>query len=260
MERSDRRALEAILFVIDEPVDVATLSQVLEVGRVEVEAALRELAADYERDGRGFVLREVAGGWRLYTHPDAAPYLERFVLAGRSGRLSQAALETLAVIAYKQPIGRQEIGEIRGVSVDAPVRTLVSRGLVEEVGRDDGPGRAVLYGTTGRFLEQLGLRTLDDLPPLAEHLTDGPAPDEPHVIDLRRARERIASGASLPATGRPHWDPAADAAPDATRAAERELEDLSDRLETAARSAIERLDAALRAVEAPRTVGGDDGG
>jgi segregation and condensation protein B len=156
VDAAARQALEAILFVVDEPVDVSTLSQVLEVGRGEVEAELAELAGRLEEEGRGFVLRRVAGGWRLYTAPAAAPYLERWVLAGRSGRLTQAALETLAVIAYKQPVSRHEVSEIRGVNADGAVRTLVGRGLVEEVGRDPGPGQAILYGTTPEFLEKIG--------------------------------------------------------------------------------------------------------
>ncbi len=215
MDTETRRALEAILFVVDEPVDLTELSQVLEVDRRDVQAELEALAATYEEQQRGFVLREIAGGWRMYTAPEAAPYVERWVLAGKSGRLTQAALETLAVIAYKQPISRHEIGEIRGVNPDGAVRTLSQRGLIEEVGRDEGPGQAILYGTSDLFLEKMGLRVLDDLPPLAEYLPESPAPDEPAASDVRRARKHLASGEDLPSTGRARWDAGDDPVTDA---------------------------------------------
>jgi segregation and condensation protein B len=234
MEPTIRQALEAILFVVDEPVDVSTLSQVLEVGRTDVEVALRDLGAELERDRRGFVLREVAGGWRLFTAPDAAAYVERWVLLGRSGRLSQAALESLAVVAYKQPISRHEVSEIRGVNADAALRTLLSRGLIEEVGRDSGPGQAILYGTTSTFLERIGAQSLDDLPAMTDYLEDGQAPDEPSVHDLAGARARMRAGDDLATTTRP---------PD------REMEDLSGNLEQVARSAMATLEEAMRAVE-----------
>lgn len=249
MDAGTRQALEAILFVADEPVDVSTLSQVLEVGRREVEDELADIARTLDEQERGFVLREVGDGWRFYSAPAAAPYLERWVLTGRSGRLSQAALETLAVVAYKQPITRQEIGDIRGVNVDGVVRTLEARDLVREVGRDEGPGQAIRYGTTRQFLEKLGLRDLTELPPLARFLADGPAPDEPAPGDLRRAREHLQSGADLPATGRARWDPETDAVP--LRAGrEREMDELSDALERAARNAMAVLDGAVAAADA----------
>jgi segregation and condensation protein B len=163
-----RKILEAILMVAEEPIDPGLIAQVLEERRDEVVAELEELAATYQSEERGFALREVGGGWRLYSHPDAAPWVERFVLARQNPRFSAAALETLAVVAYKQPVSRAQIAAIRGVNADAAIRTLVQRGLVEEVGRDQGPGQAVLLGTTVAFLEKLGLRSLGELPPLAE--------------------------------------------------------------------------------------------
>ena len=161
-----RRILEAILLVVDEPVPAVDLAQVVEQPRAEIERTLAELAAEYTEAGRGFELRQVAGGWRLYTAADCAPYVERFVLDGQQARLTQAALETLAVIAYRQPVSRQSVAAIRGVNVDGVVRTLVSRGLVAEAGQE-GPGGAHLYVTTPYFLERLGLRSLDELPNLA---------------------------------------------------------------------------------------------
>ena len=161
-----RRILEAILLVVDEPVPAVDLAQVAEAPRAVVDAALAELAADYRDAGRGFELRQVAGGWRLFTAPDCAAYVERFVLDGQQARLTQAALETLAVIAYRQPVSRQSVAAIRGVNVDGVVRTLLTRGLIAEAGQD-GPGGAHLYVTTPYFLERLGLRSLDELPNLA---------------------------------------------------------------------------------------------
>jgi segregation and condensation protein B len=188
-----RRALEAILFAVEEPVEAHALAQVLEVPTEDVLNALAALRREYVDDGRGFVLREVAEGWRLYTDPGVAPYVERFVLSGRSARLSQAALETLAVIAYKQPVTRAQVAEIRGVDVDAAVRGLVSRGLVEEVGRDDAPGQPLLYGTTVTFLERLGLSDPSELPPLPELTPAGPLPPEPEPGRYREARRALAS-------------------------------------------------------------------
>lgn len=258
MDRDRRRALEAILFVVDEPVDVSTLAQVLELGRVEVVEALEQLRRQLEDEDRGFVLREIAGGWRLYTAPDAAPYVERWVLDGRSGRLSQAALESLAVVAYKQPVSRHQVSEIRGVNADGALRTLVRRGLVQEVGRDAGPGQAILYGTTVTFLEKLGLSSLDDLPALTEFLAEGVAPDEPRPDDLAVARERLRSGEELPATGRASWDPLGsttdldvldDELPESGSRGRTEMDDLTADLDRAARNAMASLEEALRAVE-----------
>jgi segregation and condensation protein B len=172
-----RRQLEAILFVADEPVPLQQLAQVTETALDHVRAALDEINAACARDGRGVVLREVAGGWRMYAHPDVAPYVERFVLAVQQPRLTQAALETLSIVAFKQPISRQQIAAIRGVDSDGVVTTLEHRGLVHEVGRDPGPGQAILYGTTQLFLERMGLRSLEDLPPIASMLPTGAVAD-----------------------------------------------------------------------------------
>lgn len=190
-EAEVRTALEAILLVVEEPVDAGTMAQVLEVPTDEVEAALGALRAEYVDDGRGFVLREVGGGWRLYTNPQAAPYVERFVTHGRRGRLSQAALETLAIVAYKQPVTRGQVSEIRGVDADGAIRSLVGRGLVSEVGRDPSPGQPLLYGTTTAFLEQLGLPDLSALPPLPSLDPDRPVPDEPPPDGYREARRLL---------------------------------------------------------------------
>ena len=144
------------------------MAQLLEIPTARVEDLCNELAAEYDATDRGFQLVKVAGGWRYQTHPDLAPYVERFVLEGQSGRLSNAALETLAIVAYKQPISRAQIAAIRGVNADGVMRTLTQRGYVDEIARDPGPGQAVLYGTTQTFLEKLGLNSLDELPPLGD--------------------------------------------------------------------------------------------
>ena len=170
-----RRALEAILFLADEPLSSTVLAQAVEVGRVEVERTLATLAEELEQRGAGIALREVAGGWRLVTHPDAALYVEQFVLSARHARLTKASLETLAIVGYKQPVTRHQVSGIRGVDSDGVLRSLVERGLVQEVGRDDGPGRAILYGTTVEFLERMGLPSLADLPPVGPLLTDAGA-------------------------------------------------------------------------------------
>lgn len=162
------RALEAILLVADEPAEPQELAQLLEVPPGRVEELCAELAARYEQHQHGFVLVKVAGGWRYQTAPDLAAYVERFALEGQSARMSAAALETLAIVAYKQPLSRAQIGAIRGVNVDGVMRTLQQRGYIEEVARDPGPGQAVLFGTTRLFLEKLGISSLDDLPPLGE--------------------------------------------------------------------------------------------
>ncbi|MEW6059438.1 MAG: SMC-Scp complex subunit ScpB [Actinomycetota bacterium] len=168
-----RRAIEAVLFVSDEPVSTAALAQALEVDRREVEELCDELARGYEEEEAGIVLRNVAGGWRLSTHPDAAPFVERFVLSARHSRTTRATLETLAIVAYKQPVTRHQISAIRGANSDGVLRALVDRGLVSEVGREEGPGRPILYGTTPEFLERLGLPSLSRLPPLAPLLAQG---------------------------------------------------------------------------------------
>ena len=172
-ERPDAtRALEALLFISDEPVSSTVLGQSLEMDRREVDQLCEELARRYEERGSGIVLRNVAGGWRLTTHPDAAPFVEQYVLSSRHARLTKASLETLAIVAYKQPVTRHQVSSIRGVDSDGVLRALSERGLVEEVGRDEGPGRPVLYGTASLFLERLGLRSLSDLPPIVPLLDD----------------------------------------------------------------------------------------
>ncbi len=167
-------ALEAVLMVADEPVPAVQLATVLGLPTPEVDALLAELAAEYrgERGGRprGFELREAGGGWRVYSAPAHADVVGRFVLDGQAARLTQAALETLAVIAYRQPVTRGQVSAVRGVNVESVVRTLVSRGLVAEVGTE--PSGAVLYGTTPYFLERMGMTSLDQLPPLAPYLPD----------------------------------------------------------------------------------------
>lgn len=163
-----RRAIEAIILVSEQPIDVNLLAQLLELRPSIVEELCRELASEYEEAGRGFQLARVAGGWRFQSHPDQAPYVERFVLAGQTAKLSAAALETLAIVAYKQPISRAQVASIRGVSVDGVMRTLQQRGYIAEVARDPGPGQASMFGTTRAFLEKLGVDSLNDLPALGE--------------------------------------------------------------------------------------------
>jgi segregation and condensation protein B len=161
------RALEAVLFVSDEPISPVVLGQALDIDRREVDELCAELARSYEERAAGIVLREVAGGWRLSTHPEASQTVERFVLSSRHSRTTKATLETLAIVAYKQPVTRHQISAIRGVNSDGVLRSLVDRGLVAEVGKEEGPGRPMLYGTTPAFLERLGLPSLSALPPLA---------------------------------------------------------------------------------------------
>jgi segregation and condensation protein B len=162
------RAIEAVVMVSPEPVEPQLLAQLLEVPVATVERLCRRLAETYEEAGHGFQLVRVAGGYRFQSHPDLAPYVERFVLEGQSARLSAAALETLAIVAYKQPVSRAQVAAIRGVDPEGVMRTLQARGYITEVARDPGPGQAVLWGTTPLFLEKLGLNSLADLPPLAD--------------------------------------------------------------------------------------------
>jgi segregation and condensation protein B len=173
-----RAALEAILLVVDEPVAEMQLAQIIEQPTERVAAMLEDISARYTAAGHGFDLRRVAGGWRLYTRPEYAPYVERFVLDGQSVRLTQASLETLAVVAYKQPVTRSRVSAIRGVNCDGVMRTLVTRGLIEECGIERETG-AYLYRTTPLFLEKLGLNSVDQLPPLAPFLPD----DVEEVLD-----------------------------------------------------------------------------
>ncbi|QOQ38826.1 SMC-Scp complex subunit ScpB [Trueperella pecoris] len=170
-EEFQRGALEAILMVAPDPVPLGRLAQTIELEEAETLRLLRKLAAEYAGDQRGFLLREVGGGWRLYSHPRYSEVVGEFITAGQSTRLSVQALETLAVIAYRQPTTRAQIASIRGVEVDSVVRTLVTRGLVEQVGTTAATG-ASLYGTTPLFLEKMGMNSLDDLAPLAPYLPD----------------------------------------------------------------------------------------
>jgi segregation and condensation protein B len=166
-----RPALEAVLMVADQPLDQVSLATAVGYPVSEVADALAELAAEYDASGRGFELRNVAGGWRFYTREEFAPVVEKFVLEGQQARLTQAALETLAVVAYKQPVSRSRVSAIRGVNVDGVMRTLLTRGLVEEVGADAETG-AHLYRTTSYFLERIGVTSLDQLPELAPFVPD----------------------------------------------------------------------------------------
>ncbi len=191
-----RRALEAVLMVVEEPAEPGLLAQLLELPTEAVESILEELARSYEEQRRGFQLVRVAGGWRFQSHEDCAPYVERFVLSGQSARLSAAALETLAIVAYKQPISRAQIAAIRGVNVDGVMRTLQQRGYIDEVGRDEGPGLAVLFGTTKEFLERLGLDELGQLPSLGDFI---PGAEVVEALEhgLRPADEEESGGEAI---------------------------------------------------------------
>ncbi len=198
-----RRAIEAVLMVADEPVDPQLLAQLVELPVPRVEALCAEMAQAYEAEGRGFVLARVAGGYRYQSHPDQAPYVERFVLDGQSARLSAAALETLAIVAYKQPISRAQIAAIRGVSVDGVMRTLQQRGYVDEIGRDPGPGQAVLFGTTQQFLERMGLDSLAELPPLGDFV---PGADVVEALEHGLRMEAASPNGTPDATDEPETD------------------------------------------------------
>jgi len=180
-----RRVVEAVVMAATDPVEPGFLAQLVELPVARIEELCRELADEYEAGGRGFVLVKVAGGYRYQTHPDLSAYVERFVLEGQHARLSAPAFETLAIIAYKQPISRAQISAIRGVDVESVLMTLLRRGYIAEVGRDPGPGQAVMYGTTREFLERLGLDSLADLPPLGDFV---PASD---VVDALERGLRV---------------------------------------------------------------------
>ncbi|MEP7202148.1 MAG: SMC-Scp complex subunit ScpB [Ilumatobacteraceae bacterium] len=187
------RAIEAIVMVAVEPVAPDLLAQLLEQPTAVIERLCCELSAAYDEAGHGFQMVKVAGGYRYQSHAELAPYVERFLLDGQRARMSGAALETLAIVAYKQPLSRGQIASIRGVDPDGVLRTLQARGYVTEVARDAGPGQAIMYGTTPTFLEKLGLNSLSDLPPIAEFVPgadvvealeyglriDAPSPDAP---------------------------------------------------------------------------------
>lgn len=168
-------SLEALLFVSDEPVSTGVLAQALEADRRAVEEACEELASGYQERGAGIVLRVVAGGWRLATNPAAAPVVESYVLSSRQARLTKAMLETLSIVAYKQPVTRHQVAAIRGVNSDGVLAALAERTLVAEVGREETPGRPIVYGTTPEFLERLGLPSLSALPPLGPLLEQAAA-------------------------------------------------------------------------------------
>ena len=165
-------ALEAIVMVATDPVAPTVLAQLLEVSVSTVDSLCESLAQSYAEEQRGFTIARVAGGYRYQTAEAQAPYVERFVMEGQTTRLSTAALETLAIVAYKQPVSRAQIASIRGVNVDGVTRTLHQRGYIQELGRDPGPGNATMYGTTSLFLEQLGMDSLDNLPNLSELVPD----------------------------------------------------------------------------------------
>lgn len=166
------RAIEAVLFLCDEPMSVPRLAEVLGENEDVVVAALERLASELDSGGRGIQLRKTSGGYRLYTHPGAARIVERYMLAIDKRRLTQAALETLAIVAYKQPVTRAEVSRIRGVNAEAAISSLADKGFVSDVGRDSGPGQPILYGTTEFFLEQLGLVDIAELPPVEEFEPD----------------------------------------------------------------------------------------
>ncbi|HLX89287.1 MAG TPA: SMC-Scp complex subunit ScpB [Acidimicrobiales bacterium] len=187
----EQRAIEAVLLSAVEPVPPTLLAELLELPVDRVTNACDELAASYAAEGRGFVLAHVAGGYRYQTHPDMAPFVERFAMEGVSSRLSSAALETLAIVAYKQPVSRGQIAALRGVNVDGVVRLLDQRGYITPVGTAPGPGQPVLYGTTAAFLEKLGLASLADLPPVEDLLPEGE-----DVMD--RLEERLRPSADAP--------------------------------------------------------------
>jgi len=198
MSADNKRALEAIIMVADTPVPTEMLSQLTSLAADRVDALLAELASEYTSEQRGFQLVRVAGGWRYQSHPDQAPYIEQFVLEGQSAKLSAAALETLAIVAYKQPISRAQIASIRGVGVDSVVRTLEQRGYIGEVARDPGPGQAVMFGTTPEFLMKMGLDSLSQLPSIADFVPGADVVEALEIglrVDSAEAERRVAEEA-----------------------------------------------------------------
>jgi segregation and condensation protein B len=195
-----KRAIEAIILVAHDPVSPEMLAQLIEQPVTLVDQWCEELAAAYGQAGNGFELARVAGGFRYQTAADLTPYVERFLLHDQRARLSGAALETLAIVAYKQPISRAQVGAIRGVDPDGVIRTLAARGYIEEIGRDDGPGQAILFGTTDVFLEKLGLDSLDNLPAIAEFI---PGAD---VIELLEHGLRVTPHIEVASTAVQHAD------------------------------------------------------
>jgi segregation and condensation protein B len=206
-----KRAIEAIVLVSHDPVPAELLAQLLEEPKAMVEQWCEELAETYLASGNGFELVHIAGGWRFQTAADLTPYVERFLLHDQRARLSGAALETLAIVAYKQPISRAQVASIRGVDPDGVLRTLQARGYIDEVGRDQGPGQAILFGTTTTFLEKLGLASLDDLPPIAEFI---PSAD---VVEALETGLRVTPLIEVSANESPASGPTPEtAAPDAS--------------------------------------------
>jgi len=178
-EERQLQALEAVLFVSDEPISPVLLAQALESDRRTIENLCDKLARTLEERGAGVVLRNIAGGWQLSTHPEVAAVVEQFVLSSRHARMTKASLETLAIVAYKQPVTRHQVAAVRGVNSDGVLHSLMDRGLLQEVGREDVPGRPVLYGTTPAFLERMGLPSLSALPSLAPLLDDAVEEEDP---------------------------------------------------------------------------------
>ena len=178
-------AIEALLLLTDEPMPAIELAQITRAPLPDVERVLHELAVEYTEQMRGFDLREVAGGWRFYTRSECSPLIERWVVDGQQAKLTQAALETLSVIAYRQPVTRGRVSAVRGVNIDGVIKTLLTRGLIQEAGTENESG-AIFYKTTSFFLERLGISSLADLPPLAEHIPD--------LADLDAVLESVASG------------------------------------------------------------------
>lgn len=200
-----RRALEAVIMVADQPADPKLLAQLVEISPTQVDDLLAGLARSYEEDGRGFQLVKVAGGWRYQSHEDLSAYVERYILTGQTARLSAAALETLAIIAYKQPISRAQVAAIRGVNVEGVMRTLQHRGYIDEVGKDPGPGQASMFGTTSLFLERLGINGVDELPSLGDFI---PGAD---VVELLEQGLRVdALDEPVPGPGEDRADGAGD--------------------------------------------------
>lgn len=196
------RAIEAIIMVAVEPVPAELLAQLLEMPTTVIDGLCHELARSYDEAGHGFQLVKVAGGFRFQSHPDQSPYVERFLLDGQRARMSGAALETLAIVAYKQPISRAQVASIRGVDPDGVLRTLQARGYITEVARDSGPGQAILFGTTPSFLEKLGLASLADLPPIAEFV---PGPEVVEALEhgLRVEPTTTTTATPAPTDGTP---------------------------------------------------------
>ncbi|MEY3360797.1 MAG: hypothetical protein RL531_516 [Actinomycetota bacterium] len=201
-----RAAIEAVLLAAVEPVEPQLLAQLLELPVTDIEGACAAMMETYEAEGRGFTIVRVAGGYRFQTHPDQVAYVERFVLEGQSARLSPSALETLAIVAYKQPVSRAQISAIRGVNVESTMSTLEARGYVAPVGTDTGPGQAILYGTTRLFLERMGLDSLADLPSLSGFVPEAEVVEALERGLRVRAEEHITAGAD-------EAPPAGDSAP-----------------------------------------------